>query len=86
MKLNELIKGKRIKAVLGAALVAVTAMTPMQALAYTSEQADELNNQMKVKQTLEFKKFQSVRVTRNGFLFFIAGEGAYQMEGERTFQ
>ena len=31
MKLNELMKGKRIKAVLIAALIAVTAMTPMQA-------------------------------------------------------
>lgn len=66
MKLNELMKGKRIKAVLIAALIAVTAMTPMQALAYTTDQVGKLDNQVKVESTLNFNDNQKVPVTLNG--------------------
>ena len=66
MKLNELMKGKRIKAVLIAALIAVTAMTPMQALAYSAEQVGKLDNQVKVESTLNFNDNQRVPVTLNG--------------------
>ena len=66
MKLSELMKGKRIKAVLIAALIAVTAMTPMQALAYTTDQVGKLDNQVKVESTLNFNDNQKVPVTLNG--------------------
>ena len=66
MKLNELMKGKRIKAVLIAALIAVTAMTPMQALAYSADQVGKLDNQVKVESTLNFNENQKVPVTLNG--------------------
>ncbi len=83
MKLQETSKKLSLR-YLVAAMIAVTTLMPMQVLAYTSEQADELNNQMKVKQTVEFKEFQSVRVTRNGFPVLIVGGWAYQ-DGGRTF-
>ena len=66
MKLSELMKGKRIKAVLIAALIAVTAMTPMQALAYSADQVGKLDNQVKVESTLNFNENQRVPVTLNG--------------------
>ena len=66
MKLSELMKGKRIKAVLIAALIAVTAVTPMQAMAYTKDQVGSLNSQPKVESTLNFNDNQRVPVTLNG--------------------
>ena len=66
MKLSELMKGKRIKAVLIAAMIMITAITPMQAMAYTKDQVGNLNSQPKVESTLNFNDNQKVPVTLNG--------------------
>lgn len=66
MKLSELMKGKRIKAVLIAAMIMITAITPMQAMAYTKDQVGSLNSQPKVESTLNFNDNQRVPVTLNG--------------------
>ena len=65
MKLNETSK-KRFLKYLASSIIAVTAMTPMQALAYSAEQVGKLDNQVKVESTLNFNENQKVPVTLNG--------------------
>ena len=65
MKLHETSK-KRFLKYLASSMIAVTAMTPMQALAYTTDQVGKLDNQVKVESTLNFNENQKVPVTLNG--------------------
>ena len=65
MKLHETSK-KRFLKYLTSSMIAVTAMTPMQALAYTTDQVGKLDNQVKVESTLNFNENQKVPVTLNG--------------------
>lgn len=66
MKLSELFNNNKSRAIMLAAMIMITAVTPMQAMAYTKDQVGNLNSQPKVESTLNFNDNQRVPVTLNG--------------------
>lgn len=66
MKLSELFNNNKLRAIMLAAMIMITAVTPMQAMAYTKDQVGNLNSQPKVESTLNFNDNQKVPVTLNG--------------------
>ena len=66
MKLSELFNNNKLRAMMLAAMIMITAVTPMQAMAYTKDQVGNLNSQPKVESTLSFNDNQRVPVTLNG--------------------
>ena len=66
MKLSELFNNNKLRAMMLAAMIMITAVTPMQAMAYTKDQVGVLNSQPKVESTLNFNDNQKVPVTLNG--------------------
>ena len=65
MKLHDTSRKRSLK-YLASALIAVTAVTPMQAMAYSKDNVTQLNTQPKVSTTLNFNDNQKVPVTLNG--------------------